>query len=313
MDIKQLKAFRAVATTGSFSTAAQMVELSQPSISRLVGQLETELGVELIDRYHRPLSLTEAGEFFLHRIIGILDELDTSVLLTKRVAHPSNTLTIGFVPSLLYGMLPEIIARFEQDKPTIETHLQDISTYQQIDALKKGQIDVGMGRFATQDEAILQVLLRHERYVVALPHSHLLANRSALSLQELADSSLILYHQTHLPKTIKNHTHSETEPLLAFFAMHSIAPFSTTKVSDIQIALGLVAAGMGITLVPDGLKTVRQDQITYLPLIHENVTSPIYLSVLRSFIHPALPSFLEVIYELYEEKGFTYRQATLTR
>ena len=64
MDIKQLKAFRAVATTGSFSTAAQMVELSQPSISRLVGQLENELGVELLDRYHRPLRLTEAGEFF---------------------------------------------------------------------------------------------------------------------------------------------------------------------------------------------------------------------------------------------------------
>ena len=327
MDLKQLNAFIAVAELRSFSAAATKTGLSQPSLSRLLKQLETDMGVMLVDRYHRPLHLTEAGSFFYDKISTILTEVDTVVSMTQRLSAPSSALNIGFVPSILYGLLPEIIARLKQSNPEIEVNLKDISSYQQMDALKSGDIDIGFGRFAHQDPWIQQILLRHERYVVALPKAHPLANVREQRLIDLANNRLILYHQTHLPisttgthkalrqknKNDGNHIESSTteqitEPLLYLFAQYGITPFMTTTVSDLQVALGLVAAGEGITLVPASLKTVRTEQISYQRIIHENVTSPIYLHTLKDCIHPNVPDLLRATYHVYEQRGITYRR-----
>nr|WP_261869442.1 LysR family transcriptional regulator [Psychrobacter sp. JCM 18901] len=98
MDLKQLNAFIAVADLRSFSAAATKTGLSQPSLSRLLKQLETDMGVVLIDRYHRPLHLTEAGSFFYDKISTILTEIDTVTSMTQRLSAPSSVLNIGFVP-----------------------------------------------------------------------------------------------------------------------------------------------------------------------------------------------------------------------
>ncbi|MBP3944720.1 LysR family transcriptional regulator [Psychrobacter sp. K31L] len=329
MDLKQLNAFIAVADLRSFSAAATKTGLSQPSLSRLLKQLETDMGVVLIDRYHRPLHLTEAGAFFYDKISTILTEIDTVTSMTQRLSAPSSVLNIGFVPSVLYGLLPEIIATLKQSNPDIEVNLKDISSYQQMDALKSGEIDIGFGRFAHQDAWIQQILLRHERYVVALPKAHPLAHVREQRLIDLANNRLILYHQTHLPvltttaSTLTADTGSSavnanseqsplnepiTEPLLHLFAQYGISPFMTTTVSDLQVALGLVAAGEGITLVPASLQTVRTEQISYQRLVHENVTSPIFLHTLKDFVHPKIPDLLVAIYHVYEQRGITYRQ-----
>ena len=325
MDLKQLNAFIAIADSRSFSAAATKTGLSQPSLSRLLKQLETDMGVELVDRYHRPLHLTEAGTFFYDKISAILTEIDTVTSMTQRLSTPSSMLNIGFVPSVLYGLLPEIIAMLKQSSPDIDVNLKDISSYQQIEALKSGEIDIGFGRFPHQDPWIQQILLRHERYVVALPKAHPLAHVTEQRLIDLANNRLILYHQTHLPIAtsvkLDNNTKSRrtsaeqstlsapiTEPLLHLFAQYGISPFMTTTVSDLQVALGLVAAGEGITLVPASLKTVRTDQISYQRLVHENVTSPIYLHTLKDFVHPSISDLLSATYQVYEQRGITYRQ-----
>ena len=333
MDLKQLNAFIAIADLRSFSAAATKTGLSQPTLSRLLKQLEIDMGVELVDRYHRPLDLTEAGAFFYDKISTILTEIDTVTSMTQRLSAPSSILNIGFVPSVLYGLLPEIIAQLKQSSPDIEVNLKDISSYQQIDALKSGDIDIGFGRFAHQDPWIQQILLRHERYVVALPKAHALAHIREQRLIDLANNRLILYHQTRLPiattvstsnaqsakmtartknsRAINKQTTANapiTEPLLHLFAQYGISPFMTTTVSDLQVALGLVAAGEGITLVPASLKTVRTEQISYQNLVHENVTSPIYLHTLKDFVHPSISDLLTAIYYVYEQRGITYRQ-----
>jgi DNA-binding transcriptional LysR family regulator len=337
MDIKQLKAFIAIADLQSFSAAAKMTDLSQPSLSRLLKQLETDMNVLLIDRYNRPLQLTEAGQFFYEKVSALLIELETITSMTQRLSAPSHALNIGFVPSVLYGLLPEVIATLKRHNPDIEVNLKDISSYQQIEALKTGEIDIGFGRFAHQDPWIQQILLRHERYVVALPKSHPLAHIREQRLLDLANNRLILYHQTHLPVSISHIATSQnrsvsnnqainnkssnkpnnkqesiaepvTEPLLHLFAQHNITPLITTKVSDLQVALGLVAAGEGFTLVPASLQTVRTEQISYQRLIHENVTSPIYLHTLKDFIHPKIPDLLDATYKVYEQRGITYRR-----
>jgi len=340
MDLKQLNAFIAIADLRSFSAAATKTGLSQPTLSRLLKQLETDMGVELVDRYHRPLHLTEAGVFFYDKISAILTEIDTVTSMTQRLSAPSTALNIGFVPSVLYGLLPEVIAKLKQSNPDIEVNLKDISSYQQIEALKTGEIDIGFGRFAHQDPWIQQILLRHERYMVALPKAHPMAQVREQRLIDLANNRLILYHQTHLPMAttvlasnaistgltantiddvaksssngLSSDSHLEnkpiTEPLLHLFAQYGISPFMTTTVSDLQVALGLVAAGEGITLVPASLQTVRTEQISYQRLLHENVTSPIYLHTLKDLVHPNIPHLLTAVYEVYEQRGITYRK-----
>ncbi|WP_019673570.1 LysR family transcriptional regulator [Psychrobacter lutiphocae] len=342
MQLKRLKAFHAIAQLKSFSQAASATQLSQPTLSRLLKQLEDEMGVELIDRYHRPLQLTEAGAFFYEKINQLLQELDSTISLTQKIAHPPDTLNIGFVPSVLYGLLPTIIAKLKQRLPKLAIHLKDISSFKQIEALKAGEIDVGFGRFAHDGPQIRQLLLRHERYIAALPDNHPLAQTKDIHLSQLQDSRVILYHQTHLPvPQLAGQTSTSTsiatptsistslstssslqvnkateitdsalisEPLLHLFAKQSALPHLITEVSDIQVALGLVAAGEGITLVPDSLKTVRSEQISYHNLVHEDATSPIYLCTLHRPAHPAFRTLLDVIYDLYETKGITYKR-----
>ena len=305
MQLKQLHAFHAVAKSKSFSAAAAVTDLSQPTLSRLIKQLEEQIGAELIDRYHRPLQLTPAGEFFYEKTLTVLAELETIAAMTQRMAHPPKTLRIGFVPSVLYGLLPNIIGLLKKQLPDLEVQLKDISSYQQLDALKSGDIDVGFGRFAQQDSWVQQILLRHERYVVALPATHPLAGINDLRLPQLADNRLILYHQSHLNSPAAGQV---TEPLLNLFDRYGVLPFATTTVSDLQVALGLVAAGEGITLVPDSLKSLRNEQVRYQSLLHEDATSPIYLNTLAEITHPAYPTFLETIYQIYEDKGITYRR-----
>lgn len=315
MQLKRLTAFHTVAQLKSFSEAVAVTQLSQPTLSRLIKQLEDDIGVELIDRYHRPLQLTAAGEFFYEKVDSILKDLDSSISLTQKMAHPPDTLNIGFVPSVLYGLLPTIIGRLKQRLPKLAVHLKDISSFKQVSALKAGEIDVGFGRFAHEDASIKQLLLRHERYVAALPKNSELAQCEDIHLSQLQDSRVILYHQTHLPTSnIKPTATTDidspaliSEPLLHLFAKQSALPHQTTSVSDIQIALGLVAAGEGVTLVPDSLKSVRSEQISYRKLIHEDATSPIYLCALKTPTHPAFATLLEEIYRIYEERGITYR------
>lgn len=321
MDLKQLNAFVAIADLKSFSAAAKFTGLSQPSLSRQLKQLESDMGVTLINRYHRPLQLTEAGQFFYDKVSAVLTELDTITSMTQRMGVPDTALNIGFVPSVLYGLLPEVIKALKQNHRNIEVNLKDISSYQQIEALKSGDIDVGFGRFAHQDSWVQQILLRHERYVVALPKHHPLTAQKELRLMDLANNRLILYHQTHLPAKrvpterldTKQDKHEAsvdepvTEPLLYLFAQYGITPHATTTVSDLQVALGLVAAGIGITLVPASSQTMRVDQVSYQRLIHENLTSPIYLHTLKDVLHPHVPALLQAIYTVYERRGITYR------
>lgn len=315
MDIPQLTYFVAVAKSGSFSQAAQCLHVSQPSLSRHIQQLEQELGVQLLDRYHRPMTLTAAGEFFLAQIEPILLQLEQASLLTQRFAHPQrqNHLTIGFVASVLYGLLPEIISTVKQRHPNLDIKLVELNSEQQMSALKSGDIDVGFGRFNHNDNFVRQLFLRHERFVVALPMAHPLTMRPAdigIAFKELLEDTLILYHRTPLPNLTPHQ--GETDQLLHLFQQHQLSPRRTTKVRDIQIALGLVAAGEGITLVPDSLKTVRTEQIHYHRLRHEDATTPIFMNVLAHHVNAYIDDLLQATYQVYEGKGITYSNQSLT-
>lgn len=312
MTLAQLEYFIHLAQTGNVSQSAHALGLSQPSLSRHIAQLERALGVELFDRYHRPMRLTAAGVFLFEHSQKHSQALKEIIELTKNFQQSKHagTLTIGFVASVLYGLLPEIISTLKQTRPKLEIKLIEVSSDAQMSALKSGEIDVGFGRFLCSDALIRQIFLRHERFVVALPLHHPLATRDAemgISFKELMDDTLILYHRTALPVS----EGQARDQLLNLFEQRKLTPARTTQARDIQIALGLVSAGEGITLVPDSLKTVRSEQIHYHRLHHENATTPIYMNLLAERPHPELQALLDATYEIYEKKGITYGRSSI--
>lgn len=271
IELRQLRYFEAVATALSFSRAAERLHMAQPPLSRQIQQLEQALGAQLIDRSARPLQLTPAGRFFLEQTVQILARLKESTEATRRIAEGRRTVFgIGFVPSALYGLLPELIRQFRQLHTEVEVQLSELITVQQAEALKSGRIDVGFGRLVLDDPDIESVTLLEEPIVAALPARHPLLRRKLLPLQLLAQEPLLLYPARPRP--------SYADHVLQLFKGRGLTPRVAMEANELQTALGLVAAGVGIALVPASVRHLHRSEVHYRPLADSTAVSPVIMN-----------------------------------
>ncbi|TCK37054.1 LysR substrate binding domain-containing protein [Paraburkholderia sp. BL8N3] len=179
MELRQLRYFVAVAEEMNFTRAASRLHMTQPPLSRQIQQIEEAVGLPLFERGARPLKLTDAGRIFYEQAKRLVDESDEIVPLTRKLAELTERIVIGFVPSTLYGAIPEVIRAFREAAPQIELSLIEMFTGEQVDALKGGRIDVGFGRLRFDDTRLLREVLLEESMIVALPDSHPLALEQA--------------------------------------------------------------------------------------------------------------------------------------
>jgi DNA-binding transcriptional LysR family regulator len=179
----------AVARERNFTRAAEKLRIAQPPLSRQVQQLEDELGVLLIERGSRPVRLTDAGRLLYEQAVQVLERVEEIKAMTRRLHEVGRPrFGIGFVASTLYGYLPEVIRRYRAARPGVELALLELTSLEQIAALKEGRIDVGYGRIPFDEPAIERTLLRNEKLCVALPSAHpLLVRPVPLRLDDIAD------------------------------------------------------------------------------------------------------------------------------
>ncbi|WP_299185026.1 LysR family transcriptional regulator [uncultured Psychrobacter sp.] len=302
MELRHLRYFVAVAEEKSFNKAAERLFISQPPLSRQIKQLEEEIGVTLIDRENRPLRLTEAGEFFYDHAIQILTKSDNLRAMTMRKGNFDSSLSIGFVSSILYGILPRVIARFREIYPNINIKLYELNSWQQTQALTDGKIDVGFGRLLFEDASIRRLLLREESLVVAAPSGHRLAQeqQAGVRLMDLTNENLLLYPTAPRPSFI--------DYVLELFEARNLKANYFTEVRELHIALGLVAAGEGLTIVPKTLEHMRSQEVAYIPFEDGLLTSPIVMSVRHFDKSELLKTLLTVTYQIYDEEGFNYKR-----
>lgn len=271
MDFRHLKYFVAVADEQNFTRAAERLHISQPPLSRQIQDLEDELGTPLFERGSRPLKLTDAGRFFYGHATRLLEQAAQAVRSTKRIAHLERRLVIGFVASTMYGALPLLVRKFRAACPQTELALTEMSTVEQIEALKVGRIDVGFGRVRQDDPSIKREILREERLVVAIPGEHeLAASDGPLTLAEVAAHPLLVYPRTPRP--------SYADQVLSLFRDLALEPVSVHELQEMQTALGLVASGMGLCVVPASVHRLRPDEVVYRPLAEPQAVSPIIMS-----------------------------------
>ena len=288
MELRHLRYFAAVARELNFSRAAEHLHIAQPPLSRQIRQLEDELGAELIDRAARPLRLTPAGQFFQEQTRLLLDRVEEARAGTARIAHGRRPwFGIGFVPSTLYGALPDVIRRFRQAEPTVEVGLSELTTLQQLEALKAGRIDVGFGRRRFDDARIEGAVVDEEAVVAALPAGHRLARRKRLGLAALAAEPLLLYPAKPRP--------SYADQVLEMFRSRSLAPTIALEANEMQTAIGLVVAGIGYALVPQSVQGLHRDGVVYLPLSDAGVTSPVIMNCRAGDASTLLARFRQLV------------------
>src|ERR1700761_3179375 len=295
MELRHLRYFVAVVQERNFTRAAQRLHIAQPPLSRQIQQLEEILEVQLFQRDSRPLQLTETGKFFYAHAVQLLAQTSELESMTRRVGNIERSLSVGFVGSTLYGMLPKIIRRFRDENTTVELSLHEMSTMDQIRALKDGRIDVGFGRIRHEDPNIRRVILREEKMIVALPEGHPLSLvKPVLALADLVNETLIIFPKAPRP--------SYADQVLAAFQDRALKPRRIYEVRELQIALGLVAAGEGISVVARRGYRLKRDDVSYKELDDPTLVSPIIMSMRALDESRDIREMLELVYRLYEEQ-----------
>jgi DNA-binding transcriptional LysR family regulator len=211
---------------------------------------------------------------------------------------------VGFVASTLYGLLPDIIRRYRERNPEVEVTLHEMTTVEQIKALKEGRIDVGFGRLKSEDTSIRRILLREERMVVALFPGHRLGgSEEGVRLVELVHESILVYPKAPRP--------SFADQVLAAFNNANLTPESVVEVRELQIAMGLVAAGQGIAIVPESVQGMHHRNVVYRKLIDKHAVSPIFFSMRNMDRSPELDNMLAAVYSIYDDLGIPHVKETL--
>jgi LysR family transcriptional regulator, benzoate and cis,cis-muconate-responsive activator of ben and cat genes len=275
MELKQLRYFSAVCEAKSFVHAAERINMAQPPLSRAIQNLEQEIGVTLIDRTVRPLELTEAGRFLYEQGQRLLQRADQIKQSTRALGKTRRQFfNIGFVGSTLYGFLPSIIRRFKIDFPEVEVGLSEMITLQQQEALLARRIDVGFGRLELGEHPdIERRTIHNEPLVLAVPREHALRNASTVWLEQVAKEPFILYPNKPRP--------SFADQVLDLFTRHKLKPKVVLEANEIQTALGLVAANIGVTLVPQSVSRLRLGDVVFLTLADSEILSPVIMGFRR--------------------------------
>ena len=270
MELRQLRYFVAVAQQRNFTRAAEILNITQPPLSRQIQLLEEELGVALFHRSSRPVRLTDGGRLFYEQALQVLGRIDQMVASTRRAGlKEKQVLSIGFVASMLYAGLPALIGRLRQAAPELDIQLVELLSIQQIPALKEGRIDLGFGRLRQTDPNIFSTVLYEERLVLAVPPgSELSETDGPLSLAGLGEQRLIVYPKEPRP--------SYADQVLNLLLQFDARAGEVQEVRELQTALGLVAAGAGVCVIPASARQMRSD-VHYRPLADAHATSPVIL------------------------------------
>lgn len=298
MELRHLRYFVAVAQERNFSRAAEQLHIAQPPLSRQIRELELEIGATLFDRKTRPLRLTEAGRILYQHAIQALAGFDqVRGTMARYFEAGARHYMVGFVGSILCGKLPQVIrelrAHFEED---IVVSLVEMGSLEQATALREGRIDVGFGRLRVNDDGLRRIVLTKEKLVAALPADHALAwPNAALTLEELAEEPVILYPRPFHP--------SYADQVLSLFEDHGLSLRRRQEVRELQAALGMVAAGAGVSLVPASAQIMDRPDLVFRPILADDAISPIILSHRLGDESAALQSIVEISRAVYQTDG----------
>ena len=257
MELRQLRYYVAVAEELHFRRAATRLHMSQPPLSQQIRQLEEEVGCRLLARTRRRVELTPAGASFLRDARALLADLDAAVATARRIdAGQTGRLRIGFVGSALVSVLPAIVQRFRAVRPQVEVELRERSTSEQVEALASGAIDVGFVPLPVDETGLRAEVLLRERTVAALPAAHPLARMRRIPLSRLAAEPFVMFPNAQAPGF-------HDRLITSLTAVSGSPPRVVQEAAEMQTIVGLVATGIGVSLVPASVQHLALQGVAY--------------------------------------------------
>jgi len=287
MEIRHLRYFCVLAEQLHFTRAALLLNVAQPALSHQIKQLEEELGTQLVERTNRRVRLTAAGELFLARATRILEQLDQAARETARVGQgEAGSLVIGVVSTAVCSVLPELLRRFRREAPHLAVDIREMEPGEQVEALRRETIDIGLLFLAIQDPAFDSLVVSRERLIAALPTGHPAASAEKVRLGDLEAETFLIPRQQSVP--------GFHELVLETLRSGGIPAPRLQPTRLLQTAVFLVAGQLGVALVPESFRQhLRVRGCVYRDIAGTPAHADLIGLWRRSNVPPALRRFIQ--------------------
>lgn len=294
MDLRQLRYFVAVAEERSFTSAARRLNLSQPPLSQQIQALEASLGTRLFYRTSRRVELTPAGAALLARAWAIQQQIKSAEEEVRSVgAGLVGTLDIGATGSVLRGRLADLLAAYRREAPSVRMTVHEQAPSLQIAALLEGTTNISLNRSIPTEHGLASELAWKEEVAVAMPRDHPLARRRRIALSDLADEDHVVLQP-------------DSSPFARYLQQCCIdagfLPRASQQVVDAQSVPSLIAAGFGVSLVPQSIARFTTEEIAFRPIRPAPPSADVFLVYRKDETSMVVHNFLTLARRLLSNK-----------
>jgi DNA-binding transcriptional LysR family regulator len=288
VELRHLRAFVALAEELHYGRTAMRLHIAQPAVTRQIQQLEAALGLSLLSRTTRGVKLTDAGRGFLVEARRVLAQVDRAYAVAESAGRgETGRIRVGFSAAAPNGVFPHVINRFRARFPEVAVELHELWSSQQQEALVLDRIDVGFAQRPTVESDLLATEDVQEDPIVAVVHrGDRLAGRDEVALRELRDSPFILF-----PRGLAAPWFDE---IVAACRDAGFSPRVVQEAVGIDVTLGLVAAGLGVALLPASVRTLQREDVVYVALAEPVPAQRTAVVWRRDDPSPVVERFLEV-------------------
>ncbi|MBU8709046.1 LysR family transcriptional regulator [Bacillus subtilis] len=292
MEWEQLEYFQTLARMQHVTKAAKSLSITQPALSRSIARLENHLGVPLFDRHGRSISLNQYGYIFLRRVQAMMKEYTEGKEEIQALLKPDQgVVSLGFLHTLGTTLVPDLIGSFQQENPNIAFQLKQNHSYWLLERLKSGDLDLCLLASIKPENPIQWIKLWSEELFVFVPNDHPLASRESITLNEIAGERFILLKKGYaLRMTVDE-----------LFEKADIQPNIMFEGEEAATAAGFVAAGLGISILPD-LKGLDQSKITKIRVSWPECQRVIGIAWIKGrFLSPVAETFKQYVISHFSE------------
>ena len=271
IELRHLRYFIAVAEELHFGHAAARLNISQPPLSQQIQILEQQIGARLFARTNRSVSLTEAGRQFLADSRQILTQVDDAAARAARLHHgETGELRIGFTSSAPFiKAVSDTLSTFRLRYPDVHIQTRETNTREQIVPLNEGALDLGLMRNTQLPETLVWERVLREPLLAMVPCDHPLASQPRVSLRELAREPFVFF-DPHVGTGLY-------DDILGLLRRYDLTPTIAQEVGEAMTIIGLVAAGLGVSILPASFRRVQLSEMCWLPIEEQDAVSEMWL------------------------------------
>lgn len=293
-EILDLRCFLMVVELGSFHRAADALNLSQPALSRRIQKLESVIGGALLERSTRHVASTAMGMELLPLVRRMLEEFDASLFTTREAGvQRTSVINMACIPTAAFYFLPLVIGRFSQEYPLVRFSILDLPATQGVQSVARGEVEFGINFMGNSDPDLEFIRLIEDPFVLAARKDHDLAGKSVVSWSELSPYPLITVHRSSANRTL----------LDASLAKSNLRLPWSYEVTHLSTSLGLVEAGLGISVLPRlAMPQTDHPFLVPIPIRNPEVSRTIGIVKRRGVsLSPAAERFLQMLITTWTE------------